>query len=276
MHPNADSPRHSQAPLAQQLAELMQQVRRQPGDMRLRIHLAQLSMLLGQWERALGQLQTVAVADPAALPFAQAYREAIRCERLRERVFAGEIAPPALGEPPAWLATLAQALKLRAQGLHESADALQAQAFEDAPATAFELDGEAIEWIADADSRLGPICELLLNGQYYWVPFDDIESLEIEAPVDLRDLVWIPARLTLRNGGQHPVLLPSRYPGSAESGDDAVCRARLTRWQPLSESAWAGLGQRMWTSDRGEHALLDVRLLRRRETSALDPAVGHA
>jgi type VI secretion system protein ImpE len=253
--------------LDQAIAALMSAVRKHPGDMRLRVHLAQLCMQLGQWERALTQLQTIALSDPAHLPFAQAYREAIRCERVRERVFAGELSPPVLGEPSNWIAQLAQALQLRAKGAHAAADALQAEALESAPATPFKLDGVQLEWLSDADSRLGPVCELLINGQYFWTPFEDIQRLEIEAPSDLRDLVWIPARLTLSNGGQHPVLIPTRYPGSATCDDDALRGACATRWIELSPDCYAGLGQRMWASDTGEHPLLDARHLERAQTA---------
>jgi type VI secretion system protein ImpE len=257
-------------PLGEQMQALMARVRALPSEPKLRIHLAQLALVLGQWERALTQLQAVAMIDAAALPFAQTYREAIRCERLRERVFAGQLAPPSLGQPPHWFALLAQALAQRAAGQHAAADALQAEAFDAAETTGFAIDGQPVDWLADGDSRLGPICELVLGGNYYWIPFGDIQSLEIEPPADLRDLVWIPARLTLRNGGQHPVLIPSRYPGSAESGDDGLALSRLTRWDALSDSAWAGLGQRMWVSDRGEHPLLEIRELRRIDPAAAD------
>jgi type VI secretion system protein ImpE len=251
----------STSSLQGQLSELMQQVRKQPTDAKLRIHLSQLCMVVGQWERALSQLQAVALMDAASLPFAQMYREAIRCERLRERVFAGELSPPALGQPPHWFALLAQALAHRARGQHAAADALQLEALDLAEACAFEVNGDRVEWLADADSRLGPVLELIVNGQYYWVPLEDIESLKVDPPVDLRDLVWISAHLTLRNGGQHPVLIPTRYPGSAESGDDALARSSLTRWDALSDDAWAGLGQRMLASDRADFPLLDIRSL---------------
>lgn len=259
-----------------QLQSLMQQIRQQPADTRLRVHLAQLCMLLGQWERALGQLQAVALAQAAALPFAQTYREAIRCEHLRIRVFAGELAPPVLGEPRPWLALLGQALTHRARGEHAAADALQAQAFEQAEPTPFLIDSARSEWIADADTRLGPCCEILLDGQYYWLPFEDIESLQLEPPVDLRDLVWLPAQLTLRNGGQHPVLLPVRYPASDACADDSLRRAASTQWQPLGELGWAGLGQRLWASDAGEHPLLDCRHLQRAPQDAASADSGHA
>lgn len=262
---NAHLAPETSTPLAQQLDQLMAQIRKQPAEMRLRVHLAQLCMLLGQWERALGQLQTVALAQASSLPFAQAYREAIRCERQRERVFAGEAQPATLGEPRPWLALLVQALAHRSQDQHAAADALQAQAFEAAEAVPFAIDGVESAWLADADSRIGPCCEVFLNGQYYWLPFEDIARIEIEAPTDLRDLVWLPAQLTLCNGGQHPVLIPSRYPGSASAGDDRLARAAATHWLDLGELGWAGLGQRMWASEAGEHALLATRLIERIE-----------
>lgn len=266
--PSAPAAAATDPSLDAQLQALMQQIRQHPADTRLRVHLAQLCMLLGQWERALGQLQAVALAQASALPFAQTYREAIRCEHVRARVFAGETPPPVLGEPRPWLALLGQALAHRARGEHAAADALQVQAFEQAEPTAFRIDGTHSEWIADADTRLGPCCEILLDGQYYWLPFEDIESLRIEPPADLRDLVWLPAQLTLRNGGQHPVLLPVRYPGTESRTEDSLRRAASTEWQPLGEHGWAGLGQRLWASAAGEHPLLDCRLIERASQAA--------
>ncbi len=32
-------------------------------------------------------------------------------------------------------------------------------------------------------------------GKYYWVPFCRIQKIETEKPIDMRDLVWLPARL---------------------------------------------------------------------------------
>ena len=45
--------------------------------------------MFGEWDRALTQLTAAAELDPLAVPMAQTYRAAIRCEMLRERVFAG-------------------------------------------------------------------------------------------------------------------------------------------------------------------------------------------
>ena len=50
--------------------------------------------------------------------------------------------------------------------------------------------------------RLGPVCEAIINGRYYWVPFDRLSRIDLEAPVDLRDVVWMPAHFQFANGGE--------------------------------------------------------------------------
>lgn len=248
-------------PLSKQASDLVQALRKAPTNAKLRVHYAQLCMVMGDWERAVGQLQTAAQITPEAIPMAQAYREAIRCERMRERVFNGELTPFTLGEPGSWLQLLFKSLASAGQGNPEQAAALQAQAFEQAPETAFLIDGQAVQWIADADSRLGPVCEMFLNGNYYWIPFEDIQKLEIDPPSDLRDLVWLPARLTLNNGDQHPVLVPARYPSSHAQNNDALALSSLTEWSAIHQDFWIGKGQRMLVSSNGEHPVLDVRVL---------------
>ena len=73
------------------------------------------------------------------------------------------------------------------------------------------------------------------------------------------DCVWMPARLTLANGGEHLALLPARYPGSEAAPDGALQLARRTEWQEPLPGVWTGLGQRVLATDAGEHALMDVR-----------------
>jgi type VI secretion system protein ImpE len=248
--------------LAEQQAELVAKIRSQPDSLPLRVHLAQLSMLTGNWTRAVAQLQTAATLGASAIPMAQMYREAIRCELQREKIFAGELPPQTIGEPEPWFATLSQSLASRGKD-DALADELMQQAFDAAPATPFVLDDTPVEWLADADSRLGPVCEIILKAQYYWLPFDHIQLLELEAPTDLRDLVWLPGKLTLRNGGQHVVLVPSRYPRSYGQSDERLALASLTTWDAIGEDAYAGLGQRSWVSNVDDHPFLGVRRLER-------------
>jgi len=241
------------------LAALQDEVKKAPGDAKLRVFLFQLLCVLGQWERSLKQLQVAASLDPAALPMAHTYRELIGCELFRAEVFSGKRLPSVLGEPKPWMALALRALELTAAGDPVQADALRAEAFELAPASAGTIDGQPFAWIADADSCLGPMLEIIARGRYYLLPFERIAALSLEAPTDLRDLVWTPATITLESGQDVVAFVPTRYAGTDKSADDALKLARKTEWQDVGSTGVVGLGQRTLATDTGEHALLDVR-----------------
>ncbi len=243
----------------QALTELQQEIRRNPADPKLRIFLFQLLAIQGQWERALTQLNTAAELDPGALAMAQMYREALRCEALRAEVFAGKHSPLIFGEPPAWIGLLVEALRLTAGGQHAAAERLREQAFEAADAIAGTVDGQPFEWLADADPRLGPTIECIVAGRYLWAPIQNIRRITIEKPEDLRDLVWMPVHFTWSNGGDTVGLIPTRYPGSECSEDEAIRMARKTLWVEAGPGANLGLGQRLFATDTGDYALMDTR-----------------
>ena len=247
--------------LSATLTALQDRVRKDPADSRLRIFLFQLLCVLGDWKRAITQLKLSAEMDPAALMMAQTYREGIICEVYREKVFRGEKDPMIFGEPEPWLALLIEAQKLLATGKPSEAATLREQAFEDAPATSGTVNGTAFDWIADADMRLGPVLEIVINGRYFWLPFSQISKLVIEAPTDLRDAVWTAATLTLRNGGEVVALIPTRYADTPERGSDAAKLARATDWQDAGGETFVGIGQRLLTTGEEDIALLDVREL---------------
>lgn len=78
------------------LTLLQEAVRLKPNDVECRIFLFQLYSLLGQWERALNQLEVIARLDDAALAMVQMYRDAVQCEALRAQVFEGKKSPRVL------------------------------------------------------------------------------------------------------------------------------------------------------------------------------------
>ncbi len=241
------------------LAALQDRVRQDPSNAKHRVFLFQLLSILGDWERALNQLNVAAELDAANLVMAQTYREALRCEALRAEVFSGKHSPMVMGKPAQWVALVMEALRLTAQGAQARSQALREEAFEAAPATSGTIDDQPFEWIADADPRLGPLLEVIVNGNYYWVPFERIHLIQIEEPADLRDLVWTPAQFTWANGGDAVGLIPTRYPGSEASDDSAVRMARKTQWREQDADLCTGLGQRLLATDRGEFPLMDVR-----------------
>jgi type VI secretion system protein ImpE len=260
--------------IATALKLLQDKVRALPADAKPRIFLFQLLAVMGQWERALSQLDVAATLDPSALAMAQMYREALRCELLRAEVFAGKRSPMIFGEPEQWLALLVESLLLTGRGQLAQAQTLRATAFEAAPGSPGTIDGLAFEWIADADMRLGPILEAIVNGRYYWIPFSRLSRIDIDEPADLRDVVWMPTHFEFSNGGDTVGLIPSRYPGSETSADGAICLARKTVWEEMSPDVFHGFGHRVLTTSAGEHPLMDVRRIVLGEAAAANGAAG--
>lgn len=241
------------------LASLTQAVKAAPGDARLRIFLAQLLAVMGQWERAHTQLNVMADLMPSTQPMRETMGYALRCELLRAEVFQGKRAPMVFGQPEEWLALLIESLLQQGRGDQALSDELAARAFELAPASSGQLDEEPFTWIADADSRLGPVLEACVNGRYYWIPFARLSHIRLEAPQDLRDAVWMPAYLTFDNGGEAVAMVPTRYPGSHAATDPLLQLARKTEWREFSTDRFAGLGQRVLSTSAGDHDLMSIR-----------------
>jgi type VI secretion system protein ImpE len=245
--------------LSEALKLLQDQVRHDPANAKSRVFLFQLLSVLGQWDRAMTQLNVAAEMDPINLLMAQMCRQALNCEALRAEIFAGKRSPLIFGEPSEWVGLVIQANQMAGQGQYQQSQEPRERAFEAAPAVSGKIDDTPFEWLADADPRTGPIFEVILNGSYYWVPMCNIHEVHIDEPADLRDLVWIPAQFTWTNGGEAVGLIPTRYPGSEASDDPQIRLAKKTDWVEHDGGLFLGLGQRMLATDAGEYPLLEAR-----------------
>lgn len=241
------------------LKALQEEIRSKPEDTRLRIFLFQLNCVLGRFDKALTQLQVIASLNAETMLLAQIFRPVIACEFFRREVFEGKRTPLIFGEPAEWMGLLVQAASLIAKGKFAAAADLRNRAFEAAPTAAGKINGEPVEWIADADSRFGPMLEVILDGKYYWVPFCRIQKVESEKPSDLRDLVWMPAQFTWTNGGAAAGHIPARYIGSENAADDSLKLARRSDWQNHPGDTYLGLGQRILATDQNEYPILNCR-----------------
>ena len=252
------------------LEALQAQVRADSSNASYRVFLFQLQCVMGQWDRALTQLNVAGDLDPGTLAMVQTYRELLQCEALRSAVFRGQRSPLVFGEPEEWIALVLEGLRVEADGEFAHAKELRNQAFEAATTSAGSLNDEPFEWIADADSRIGPILETIVNGRYYWIPFHRIAKIQCEEPEDLRDFVWTPAQFRWENGGETVGFIPTRYSGTELEADDLLRLARKTEWQELGEGTYTGLGQRIITTDSNEYSLLDIRTVLFSNASAAD------
>lgn len=266
MLPNRKQLNHD-IPLTDQIQECISSIRQEPAEVKHRVALAQLYMATRDWQKASDQLERAAQLAPACIPLAAAYREAIGCEIFRDQVFAGARLPSMLDAAPRWLNILASALHQQANDPEQSAH-LRSQAFDEAEACSFEINGQSATWLADADSRLGPVCELFMDREYHWVPFSDISVLETEAPEDLRDLFWLPCSVQMRDGQSFSALLPCRYPQNLPEDEDDILLCRKTDWRDAGQGTWLGSGQKVFVTDSDEFPALSVRRIVNKELSS--------
>lgn len=241
--------------LTNALRSLQSEVRDDPSDPRKRVFLFQLLSILGDWSRAENQLEVLGGLDESQLMFSAAYRVALEAEAERERVFDAQSRPTFWGEKADWYRGLIDALNDDAS----AASQRRTTAFESAPTASGTINGEAFAWIADSDSRLGPILEVVVNGRLQWVPFDQVVRIEADPPSDLRDTLWLPARFTWANGSQDAGLIPARYVGSPHSPDPQIQLGRKTTFEPIGADYVRGLGQRILSTDQGDYPILEVR-----------------
>ena len=85
--------------LDEALANVRESVKKSPADPKPRIFLFQLLSVLGQWDKALTQLQVLSEMDADSMLLARIFTPVLHCEALRTEVFAGKRSPLIFGEP---------------------------------------------------------------------------------------------------------------------------------------------------------------------------------
>ncbi|WP_431208743.1 type VI secretion system accessory protein TagJ [Burkholderia cepacia] len=249
--------RASDLPLADQIARIEARIRSQPTTAPHRLALFQLLCIVGEWSRAIRQLQVWANLEPSQARTAQMYRDLIRAERWRAKVVEGREHPGAVHASKPWIDALLEAMRHAADGQVEQADIVRDAAFRAAPNVPLVTPSGHAAWIADSDSRFGPVCEFITAGHYRWVPFVDLAAWHMSQPTQPVDLIWAPCALTLVDGSLIHGFMPARYPGS-EAGSDAVRLGRETLWRDIGRTGVVALGQKTWATDLGDFSLFEL------------------
>lgn len=234
------------APLDEAIAAMNGRVKANPSDAKPRIYLAELLCLAGNLERADLQLDTASKVDTTVAVWVAAFRNVLRAELSRREVFEQGRAPEFVGQPgPVLTAHLKALLALREGAGAEAADLL-ALAETARKAVAGQCNGSAFEDFRDLNDLTANFLEVLTGGgAYYWIPLDQIGSIEFLAPQRTRDLIWRRARVEVTDGPEGEVFIPTLYAGS----HDATCAndiriGRATDWVELEGGVVRGLGQR--------------------------------
>jgi type VI secretion system protein ImpE len=205
------------------------EVRDNPTDVRRRTFLFELLCFQGEYDRAEKHLNVLADATPDARMGAVLYFSALHAERVRLDTFQKKDYPPIAGL---------------------------------ANDRAGTLNGKPFESFEDADPRVGARLEVFAAGAYLWIPLAHVESIEMEAPKKLRDLLWIPALVrtgpAFKGTELGEVLLPVLAPFSSKRSDDNIRLGRATEWAE-TDGQVLPFGQRVFDVDGEEVPILEIR-----------------
>jgi type VI secretion system protein ImpE len=226
-------------------------VRADPIALGGRVLLAELLLLGGQLERADAVLEATGELDPsAAIPIAE-FRQLLRAAMIRRLVLTDDRIPEFPGAP-----TVAQRSALRALVELRAGDFVAAAASTRAaeaarPAVSGAANGTGFDDFRDADDVLSGSLELLtVTGRYFWMPIEQVVSLEFEPPRHPRDLAWRCCKVLLRDGSEAKVIIPALYEHHI-STCDALRLGRETDWTQTEPVR--GSGQRVFLA--GEEGL---------------------
>jgi type VI secretion system protein ImpE len=208
--------------LSEAIQALGAELRDNPTDARRRTFLFELLCFAGEFDRAAKHLSVLAGESSDTEVGTLLYRSALNAERQRENIFQTKAYP----ETPAATASR--------------------------PGT---FNGTPFRTIEDVDPRIGSRLEVFVAGEYVWLPFGYIGSVQMEPPRFLRDLMWSSARVTTAPGIKDQefgeVLLPVLCPLSWQHPQDDVKLGRATEWQGI-EGQETPSGQKLLLLDGEE------------------------
>jgi type VI secretion system protein ImpE len=208
------------------------ELRSNPTDAQRRTFLFELLCFAGNYDRAAKQLDILSQGGQQAAMGTLLYQSALHAERTRQDMFANDTLPLISGPTTAVTGT---------------------------------LNGKPFSSIEDGDPRVGPRLELFAAGQYTLMPLAHIESVRMEAPKRLRDMLWAPAIVrtapSFKGTDLGEILVPIMAPGSWQDEDDSIRLGRATAWIALDDGREAPIGQRVLRVDGDEVPVLEIREL---------------
>jgi len=241
------------------VAAAVETVKANPTDTRARGFLAELLCFVGEIARADKHLDLIADQDSAVASGVALFRQLLRGATWRHEVFNQGRPPELLGEPPVHLQTGLKALAALRDGAAGEARHLCAQLESARPSTGGARDGAPFADVRDLDDIMASVLELITStGQYFWIPWEQVISLDFAVPQRPRDLIWRKAEIAVRGGPEGVVYVPALYPGTEGVDDDAIRLGRATDWPDPGDGPVRGVGLRTLLFDETDVPILDL------------------
>jgi type VI secretion system protein ImpE len=248
--------------LDEAIAAAQAALRKSPTDLNARVLLGELLAFSGNLERADVVLDAASAIDPSTALVVAEFRQLIRADMARRQLFRDGRVPELLSDPTeTQRLQLAALVALRAGDLAEAVR--QTEAAEAArPHTPGQHGDAAFDDMRDADDLLAGSFEVLTTtGKYFWIPTERVQSIEFHAPKRPRDLMWRRASMTVADGPDGEVYLPTIY-ASDEAMTDILRLGRETDWRQAEGGPVRGVGQRLFMVGEDAIAMMDLGTIR--------------
>lgn len=220
------------------------EVKANAADPNRRLFLFELAAFAGDLDRARRQIDAVQYGEAERDSAVASYKKLLDAEVKRRRLFRDGLSPRFLLDPPQQVKLRLDAVNRLRENRPGEALELLLQANASAETIKGTLNGKAFEGFRDADDLFGTVLEAMAHGEYFWVPIEQLDSVALNPPRFPRDLLWMPARITLKEGEHGEVFLPVLYPGSHEHPDEQVKLGRSNDWKQNDGGPVLGVGAR--------------------------------
>ncbi len=246
------------AELTKARQQLIQEVKKAPGDTALRTHLFQVLLLLGEWDKALVHLNALAKDDKASHMAHGVYTGLIRAEQERSGVAKLRKEPSFLPGRPVYADLYFKAVEVAAQGEKELAATLFDRIGAATPLISGTVNQEPFSGFSDTDTLLNGFLEAMEYDRYLWIPFEAIREITVQSPQTLIDLIWTKGSVTTWEGLTMACFFPVLYPLSHCHTDHRVKMGRMTDWQILAGPYARASGQHVFRIGERDIPLLEI------------------
>lgn len=251
-----------QGDIAAAVAAMSVEVKNHPTDIAMRSTLTELLCVGDDLERADLQLAAIAQQDPTTAVQVSRLRQIVRAGEARRQVFRDGRPPELLASPPEHIGLRLEALMHLREGRPEAMAACLSRAEEVRPVVSGCRDDVPFDDFRDLDDLMGGTLEVMTTtGKYFWVPMEQVEQIEFQAPSRILDSAWRMAQISVREGPQGEVAIPTRYPVLSSAGAPPLPHGGETNWMEIAPGCVCGEGVRSFLVGEDSCSILELRRL---------------
>lgn len=254
----------NQGKLDEAVEGLTAELKQAPMNLDARWNLCELFCFRGELERADKQLDLLVQQDAKLMMSASLFRQLIRGETARRECWEQGRIPELVGDASELVRVYLDLWLSRREQNAEHCKDLMAKIEElRTPVSGVANEDLRFGDIRDTDDFCGDQLEVLTStGKYYWIPFQQIREIEFKKPEGLRDLLWLQVSISVNEGPEGDVFIPTSYLETAARGTPGQRVGLETDWEETCGGVSCGMGRRTFWLDETDLSILELQAIK--------------